>query len=256
MTLSVPNTGNDIETMPPHLFSSEGICERALRKVGAFSINDEAPRDEELTESLFWLDMIVAELSATQDCFWLRPATITADLILNQADYILAEFDGMPPEGVVFIMRAWVRDPYGDDQAIDIWRKTKYEDQQNKATSGTPEAIFVNRLVQEPTLFTYPVIGLAGYSLRLDVQTFNPRTLTTQADSEIPKGTGAHHLGAEWQRFLVYALSAEIGDGPVRKLEKGTIDGWRQVAGASKAALNSYVNREKRRAGRTKRWGG
>ena len=37
------------------LWKASGICERALRKIGAFSVNDTAADPEELAEALYWL---------------------------------------------------------------------------------------------------------------------------------------------------------------------------------------------------------
>lgn len=249
------NNPQDLELLPPTAFNSGEIAARALRKIGAFPINDAAPAPNELAEALYWLDLIVAELAGKQECFWLRPATMTQDLTVDEPAYTLSEFDEYPPSGIVFPMKAWIRDPSGNDEPIKIIRRTEYEDLPVKDTAGTPECIYVDRIAVERNLFTYPVIAEDGYQLRLLVQTYH-HNLTGSRGENSPSGDVALRIGAEWQRFLVFMLSADIGDGPIRRIDDGKVKEWRAIAGGALAALNSFTNRERPRAGRTRRWGG
>lgn len=247
--------GSD-DILPPHLFTGAGIAERALRKVGAFTVNDTGTNPEELAEALYWLDLIVAELSGTQECFWLRDETVTVPLVADQTDpYVLADVDGFPRQGAVFVLGAWLRDPNDQDTPIEILRRNQYEELAKKDTSGQPYSVYVDRLVPSPSMLTYPVIADDDYSVRLLVQSYHPSLSGTLGD-EAPKGAVALRIGAAFQRFLVFALAADIGDGPVRRIEDNKVTSWRKSAAMSLTALNGYINREKPRQIRTRRHDG
>ena len=83
------------------LWKASGICERALRKIGAFSVNDTAADPEELSEALYWLDLAVAELAGTEQCQWLIPTTLSIALTANTPSYDLSTAlgTGNPTDG-------------------------------------------------------------------------------------------------------------------------------------------------------------
>lgn len=257
MTIDVQNSGNTTDDAPSLAMSATDVAQRCLRKIGAYSINDTGPDEAEMAETLFWLEMLIAELTGTQDCFWLTAATLSVPLQPTISSYKLADVPGYPREGVTFVTGCWVHDASnpGNDTPIEIVRRKTYENQSQKSTSGTPEQVYIDRVQPSPTLITYPVLGagITGFSLRLLLQTYNPSVLAVKGN--LPTGSKATGMGVEWNRYLVYALSAEIGDGPVRKIDKADVKDWREVATSSLAKLNSYSNREKRLAGRTRRWG-
>lgn len=254
MSIDVPSTNETLDSLPPKDFSSVDVVTRVLRKIGAFSVNDTAADDVDIAEGLYWLEMLIAEVVGTQDCFWLTANTITLPLEVGEDEYVLAEIPGFPTQGVTFITGVWVRDSAGNDTPIDIVRRKLYESQSNKTTAGTPEQVYINRQVPKPSLITYPTISAEGFFLRLLAQTYNPSVLGVKGNST-PTGARKHGFGQEWTRFLVYALSAELGDGPVRKVDKADIKDWREVAQVSLNRLNAYSNRERRLVGRTQRWG-
>lgn len=226
------------------LWKASGICERALRKIGAFSVNDTAADPEELAEALYWLDLAVAELAGTEQCQWLIPTTLSIALTANTANYDLSDALGTanPTDGVLFPIEAWLRDSDGLDTPIDIIRRRDFEDIEDKDKAGVTDRIYIDRLNEDQNIFIYPVVDESGYSIRLLCQTYAPNML-----SGTPEGGGniAHGFSAEWQRWLILQNAADIGSGPVRRLPPGEINDIRQQAAISRAALMAYSNREK-----------
>lgn len=226
------------------LWKASGICERALRKIGAFSVNDTAADPEELSEALYWLDLAVAELAGTEQCQWLIPTTLSIALSANTASYDLSAALGManPTDGVLFPIEAWIRDSSGNDTPIDIIRRRDFEDIEDKDKAGVTDRIYIDRLNEDQNVFVYPVPAVTGYSIRLLCQTYAANML-----SGSPEGGGniAHGFSAEWQRWLILQNAADIGSGPVRRLPPGEINDIRQQAAISRSALMAYSNREK-----------
>jgi hypothetical protein len=225
------------------LWKASGICERALRKIGAFSINDTAADPEELAEALYWLDLSVAELAGEERCHWLIPQTLSIPLDATTDSYVLADaLSVAQANGILFPIEAWLRDSSGIDYPIEIIRRRDYEDIADKDTGGTPEKIYIDRLNDKQNLFVYPVPLVSGFTIRLVCQSYAPNMLGSGSSDN---GNVAHGFSAEWQRWLILQNSADIGSGPVRRLPPAEISDMRSQAEASRARLMAYSNREK-----------
>jgi hypothetical protein len=226
------------------LWKASGICERALRKIGAFSINDTAADPEELSEALYWLDLTVAELAGTERCHWLIPQTLSIALSANTVSYDLSNSLGVgdPTDGVLFPIEAWVRDSSGNDEPVEIIRRRDYEDLSEKDAGGTPDRIYIDRLNNDQNMFVYPVPTDATYSIRLVCQTYAANMLGGTPDGG---GNLSHGFSAEWQRWLILQNASDIGSGPVRHLPPAELNDIRQQAAIAKSALMAYSNREK-----------
>jgi hypothetical protein len=59
------------------LLTTDEICERALRKIGATAIRSAGSREAEVAEAKYWLDMVVGHIGARKRTWWLVPATAT-----------------------------------------------------------------------------------------------------------------------------------------------------------------------------------
>ena len=222
------------------MLSAKEICERALRKIGAFPINDTAADGEELAEALSWLDLTVAEQAGSTRCFWLVPATLSVSLTADTAEYDLITVlaSSAPDDGLQFPVSATVKDDNGNETPLKLVTRTEYEEITDKTVSGTPELIWIDRL-ENPTMKTYPVLGtgLTGWSIELVVQTFAP---------DFHKTTGSKSTGlrAAWQKWAVYELSAVLGDGTIRRLPDREITMFEKRAKEGKDALEAYENRQ------------
>lgn len=235
------------------LYTAKQIAERALRKIGAYSINDSAADPAELEESLYWLDMAVGHLVETSRPKWLLPNTITKALTANQQTYTLATLLGSdnPTDGVLYVTGVSLRDSSGNDTPLDMLTKAKWDEITDKDQTGTPEAVYIDRL-KTLTLKVVPVPTVSTFSILLDVQTYAP-------DLTASNGKVRHGFSNGWQLWQVLALAAQIGDGPVRKLPVAEVD---RIINKSNSVLNdllNYANREMRDRDKTSRrtaaWG-
>ena len=226
------------------LWKASGICERALRKIGAFSVNDTAADPEELSEALYWLDLAVAELAGTEQCQWLIPTTLSIALTANTPSYDLSTALGQanPTDGVLFPIEAWLRNSNGEDEPLEIIRRKEYEDIADKDAVGAPTRIYIDRLGADQNLFVHPVPDATGYTIRLVCQTYAPNLVGATPNAG---GNVGHGFSAEWQKWMVNQNAADIGSGPVRRLPPSEINDMRTQAEASRARLMAYSNREK-----------
>lgn len=222
-----------------------GICERALRKIGAFSINDSAADPEELAEAVYWLDLAVAELAGTGHCVWLVPSTLTIPLVANTKTYDLSDVlaSAYPEDGILFPIEAYVRDSNDRDVPVEIIRRADYEAIEDKAQSGKPDRIYIDRLAADQNISVFPVPEDTSYSIRLVAQTYAPDFVGNNLRSS--NGNIAHGLSAEWQRWMILQNAADIGSGPVRRLPPGEISEIRGAAEVARQRLMAYSNDEK-----------
>ena len=260
MSIILDSSQNAATPLPVALLSAAEACERALRKIGAFSINDEAADNDEMEEALKWLDLIVAEVTGTRRCYWLTPATVTFDWPNGESSVVLADAmgSGYPPTGILFPVRAWLVDyETGDRQTeIELCRRRKYEELSISTTAGSPEVLYIDRLIENQMAYVSPVPDNADnlWKIALEFQTYSRSVLGEQGGEQagdVPTG-----FDQTWQLWMVTRLSAEIGDGPVKRLESSTIRDWRALAEGYLSAL-LYHNREKNnRPFQTRRYGG
>lgn len=220
--------------------SARRICEAALRKIGSYTLNDAGAEANEVEEALFWLDLGVKELAGTERCFWLIPATLSMPLTASTKAYDLMAVlaADAPEDGIQFPVEATLVDGNGNRTPLERIGRREYEALTNPDSSGEPDRVFIDRL-GKPTLYTYPVLGAdaTGYSIDLVVQTFAPAHTIKNAGE-------AHGLREAWERWAIFHVSADIGEGPVRRLPAGEVLGYRQQAEISRARLLAFENRE------------
>ncbi len=227
------------------------VCETALRKIGSFSINDSAADPEEMKEAAKWLDLVVAEMTETERCTWLIEDTVTVSLVAGQATYNLANAMGTsyPTDGVMWITSVWITDGTSD-QEVEMDRRSDYEEITVKSSTGKPDSIYIDRLSdKDKQSFTvYPVPVDASNSLKLVIQKHAP-----DLKNDFGKKAHGFHLG--WQKWLVLATAAEIGDGPVRRVPSSENDRTRRDAQMSFDKLQASQNRENVAPRRVRAWG-
>lgn len=219
------------------------IAEASLQKIGAFTISMVAPDPDELARTIFWMDLIVAELVGTGRAHWLIPATVTKTLTATTASYDLGNFLGTdyPADGILFPVRAYIRDAAGQDTPVDIIARDEYESISQKTEAGAPARIYIDRQNNLQQLYVHPVPIDATTSLRLVFQKYAP-----DMNAGTPDGAGntSHGFSAEWQRWLIYQTAADIGSGPVRVIPIAELDRIRAEAQIAKEALFASSNRE------------
>lgn len=234
----------------PTLLSVRTVCERALRKIGAFSIRDTEADADEMAEAMAYLDLLVAHVTGTRRVFWLVPATLELPLVADTAEYDLADIDGYPDDGVAFPINAWLRDSSGHDEPVELIRRRAYDDIGNKTASGPPNSAHIDRLTDKK-VYVYPVPADGTYTLRIEAQVYSPSYDVT----ENPNAEIRHGFGPEWQLWMIYALSAEIADGPVRRLPAAEVDRIRNTAARMLVELGESNRETVSRPRRTAAWG-
>ncbi len=220
-------------------YTSLAICEMALRKIGSFSINDESANASEMMVTLDSLDLIMAELSGVERCWWLIPKTIQIPLILDVSDYDITTvlIDNDLLDGIQFPYDANLDNGEGVITEITMRTRARWDKLFSNNTSGTPSDIYINRH-SSPTMQVYPIPGegIDGSSINLSFQSFAPSVGSINNE--------AHGLREAWQRWAVFQLAADIGDGPVRKLPARDIQGFEKRAAIALTKLLSFENKE------------
>ncbi|MRR49370.1 MAG: hypothetical protein EG825_00405 [Rhodocyclaceae bacterium] len=233
--------------------SAKEAAERALRRIGAFSINDVSADPAELEEALIWMDMNVSELAGTEQCLWLVDDTIDLPLTADTQTYDLDEAGSdYPSDGLVSVVSVWIRDSSGNDEEVEMIRRNQWESIVDKDASGTPDKAYIDRTVDVPTISIYPVPSDSTYTLRIVVRKFAVSMLGSGTSKP---GKLDHNLPIEWQKWLVLSTAAEIGAGPVRRLPTGEVQEIRAGAESSKAKLIARANVETTSKRRTAAWG-
>lgn len=219
--------------------SARQICEHALRRIGAFSINDDGADGTEMTVALQNLDMELAELAGTSRLLFLVPDTLSITLTGGIKSYDIDDVLGQaaPDLGIQFPISASLDISNGNETPIEIVTRPKYEEIKRKDTTGNPEIIFIDRL-DDPKMLVYPVpaVGVTTLKIKLVVQTFAPEFSGN--------GQKATSLRVAWNKWAVLQLAAAIGDGPVRQLPDAEVNKIVALAEASRQRLEAFENRD------------
>lgn len=220
------------------ILTRDEVIERALRKIGAFAVSSRAPRAHEVAEASYWLDMAVAHQSARSRQWWLVQETAEFAAVADQASYVLRTAIGANdvPLGIQFVIAAYLYDVNtGQDVGdLPILRRHEYEEKADKARTGTPEAIYIDRQTS-PTAYLYPTPSDGGdWRVRLVYQAYS-------ADFVKAKPTDkAYQMRPTWNLWMVTELAAQIGAGPVRRLPADEVREMRQEATRYRNELEAY----------------
>ena len=231
-----------------YLMTAKELCERSLRKIQAYAINDTAARPQDLAEALYWLDLMMADLAGETRLWWLVPQTVTADLAASTASYDLLDAMGAaaPDDGFLFPVHAKLFTGEDVRLSLRIVGRKEFDEIEDLTTEGTPEIIHIDRDSENPTMRVYPVpTALMGdYQVELTVQTFTKTVAPAGVTGAAGVGNRHHGLRQTWQMWAVLNLSAQIGDGPVRTRPLSQLKDWREQAAALKAKLLAFENLE------------
>jgi hypothetical protein len=227
------------------LFTAKGIVEQALRKIGAYAINDTAPDDEHVRIGLEGLDLIMAEQAGSTRCWWLVHADVSVALdTADQRTYdltgaVAAVTDG---DAFQFPVSAALVDEAGDRTPLRLLRADEYDAVTDKAESGSPCAVYIDRLAGE--MHVYPVPSVATYSVALTVQTESAALIQDNRVTGVQASDARHGLRASWQMWAVYRLAAWLGDGTIRRCSPNEVAGFLKLAEWSERRLLAFENRE------------
>lgn len=226
----------------PRILSVNQFCERALRKIGSYSINDAGARPEEMEEARWWLDMLVGHLAARKRTWWKVPETATLTLREGVQDYSLdAELSPASASGEQFVIQVFLDDADTGEEIhqISLLQRKEWEELEQRQDSGEPECAYVDRH-RSPTLRLSPVPDAArSYRLRVIFQSYAPdftaMAWNNRSDTEIRQS---------YNLYIVTALAAQIGNGPVRKLPADEVRDMKAEAGGLLSDLEAYEDHE------------
>ena len=226
------------------------VLERSLRKIGAYSMMDTGADPDEMEEAGFWLDIVVSHLTATNRRLWLVPATITLPLTAQKIKYTQDELKALDPSfpanGLQFPHHATVSDGSSESD-VEIIKRLAYDDLPRKDLGGKPTAVYIDRQT-EFDLFVHPVPQVPTqdnpltYTLKLVGQRFNDQlSIETNSPVALERQT---ELRRGWDLWAVLALSAEIGDGPIRKLPGDEVERMNKRAAQVLQDLSKHEDEE------------
>lgn len=217
----------------PRLLSIREICERSLRKIGSYSINDDGARAEEMEEAQQWLDLIVGHLTGRRRTWWLVPVNATIPLVAGQASYTLDQ-TLFPDAGMQFAISAWSRNlADGRREEVPIKRRQEWEELP-LLNPGQPSAVYISR-DRIPTLRLYPVQpNPVTHALDLTYQRFSADITARSVNAAMPD------VRETWNLYLITALAYELGNGPVRKLPQDEVREMKAAATDLLADLEAY----------------
>jgi hypothetical protein len=252
-----------------HIFSIAEVCERALRKIGAFAIRSSGARQEEMDEARYWLDMIVTHQTSRMRTWWMVPASATFNLTPGVSTYDLNAALGTAqvPNGIQFVIdcilfnsstgldihhisslrrQEWemrsltpIALPDGDYSAVDQWTEDDaYWGGSNSAVSpiqpGPPAICYIDR-AQRPTMYLSPTPDtLTPYGVRVLFQSYADDFVNAKPESR------QYRFRASWNLWMVTALAAQLADGPVRKLPADEVGSMKKDAEKYRNELEAY----------------
>jgi hypothetical protein len=221
------------------VFSINEVCERALRKIGVFSINDSAAPAFAMEEARWWLDMVVGHIAAKQRRWWLVPDTAVVTLVAGTSEYpVTTTLGAGEADGVMHLISAWrvsLTDP-SDRVEVDIVRRRMWEEREGAGTTGLAEMIWVDRVKAAKIHLHHVPADPVSHRLEVVYHRFAP-DLSPRAGRSHVALTG---MRESWNLALVHALAAEIGNGPVRKLPGDEVKDMQATANRLMNDLDAY----------------
>ncbi len=231
------------------VLTASDICARSLRTIGKFPVTESAPDGEDLREAMHWLDLILGETVGTERMFSrLSPGTLSVAITNGTQSYNLytALGSALPTDRVQFVVAAWLEDQNANRSPIEIVTEEKFEDVSKLSESGTPTMVHIDRQAT-PTLRIYPTPATTDsntYTLKLVCQRYAPNVAPGGVTGTTPSGSVLHDFGQAWQRWMVCQLAHDLGSGPIHKIGEATLNRFALMAGASRARLLAFENRE------------
>jgi hypothetical protein len=215
------------------IFTVREIVDRALRKIGAYSIRDQGADGDEAIEAMFWLDMMVARRFSNQRTFMVSPATINVPLTTNVSSYTI---DAISPVvnteagAVEYVSGCYLVCDNGNGQPtrreLKMVERQRFEDEVRGTTkTGWPCSVYISRgvpvvlQIHPIPVFTTPTT----WSLDLVVQRA-PMDFTLEDEER------AMRMRSCFNMWAVVELAYWCGTGAVRRLGRDQTDAWKDEA--------------------------
>jgi len=214
--------------------SSGDIVTLALRQIGRLSPIDTGADPAEHRIGLQVLDLILADIAATETWYTATPVEQSIALVAGQRDYALVNLIS-PPFLVVTRARYRAADATCESE-VTLIPRTAWDALTDKQATGTPSVAHILDDATQ-TLRLHPTPGVAG-SLLLTGQQHS------QSVADSPDGSAAHGLPNGWQTYLVKRLAADLGSGPILAMAMGETDRLRGEAAQLRVTLAARSGRQ------------
>lgn len=249
------------------LLTISQICDRVLRKIGSYPTRSSGPRPDDVEEVRYWIDFVITHQLARQRTPWLMPQAATFPLVVGQSTYDLVQHLGgtQAPDGIAVVSSVILYDTATnqDIHTIPILRRLEFEHrnipggpratddspwmwgtQPDRSllpaeTPGAPSVCYVSR-EHNPTIFLAPSPDSGrAYALRVVFQSYSTDFINA--------GLNERMLGlrATWFLWLITAVSAEVGNGPIRKLPADEVTNMQRESLRLRGELEQYDLHEK-----------
>lgn len=231
------------------VLNANELCGLALRMVGAWPTSDTAPLAEHLREALSRLDLLMAENAGVREVFHLQLPTIVVDLVNGQQNYNLRALllTQYPEQGIMFPIDASIELASGTILPLEIVSREKWDRLPDVINYGVPIYAYMDRLVADSMirLWPFPAAGDASlYKLRLNLQQGAPNLAPANVTGARAESTSVTGLRAAWQRYFVYALAYDLGDGAINKQSTTRLQLWAKERDAALARIEAFENRD------------
>lgn len=246
------------------------ICDRALHKIGAFPTRSSGARADDVEEARMWLDMLVGHQAARTRTWWLVPATASFTLSEGVPAYDLASALSatQAPNGVAFVITVLLCDATTGDviHEVPMARRREFEvralrgryDSSPDATPwlwgdgeqapstaispGQPNVCHVTR-DQAPTI-TFSPTPDRDYTCKVLFQSYAKDFVSAEPTEKVLG------LRSSWNLWLVTALAAQLGSGPIRQLPADEVKAMKNDAIVLRGELEAYDAEESQDVGR------
>lgn len=230
------------------LFSAREIATLAMRKIGAVNKLDTAAPEGQLQVALNYLDTLLAEKAGTTRVWALVPQQLTFSYTASASSVNITSLLGDGGQLDTF------RHAYDNDTDEEIGLMTRAEFEQHNESDSSPfsgSALYIASDGDDTyTAYLRPIPTVAK-TIRITGQRFSTSVAASTSSSNL-----AHGFERAWQRWMINALSTEIGDGPLARLPEERLLRFERLATSSWDTLTTRRNGQKSYARFTKAWDG
>ena len=196
----------------PLVITASQLAEEALRQIGSYSTYDTGPDPEDMDVALRRLDLLMAELMASETLDWLIPEDRTVAIPAGTQSVALS---GLLDPLLEHYHNVYLILGTNTEMEIELAPRRRYLEITDKTVLGDPEMVHIDRSAK-PVMSIWPVPD-RDVTLRLIGQSYS-------ADIARERGRTAHGAPASWQRYLIYLLAEDLGRGPVRRLQAAMVN--------------------------------
>lgn len=231
------------------LYTARDIAVLALRMIGVVAPQDSEASEGKILIALQILDLILAEKAGTTRFWFMTPQNATFNYAANSTSVDLTGLLGSNKLD-------FVRYAYNDDTSdpITLLRRDEYDlFKQGLFPFITGRALYIATDGDDTyTAYLLPT-PTSAVTIRLTGNKFSTSvSAAVRSSSDVP-----HGFEVAWQRWMVHALAADAGNGPLARIPEERLSRWSRIADNSFAILNSYRGGGQRSQARyTRAWTG